>query len=271
MNVYESSICDSLESMQIEPSENLRDRLMLSAVRGTEPKQGYRRRLPVKAVAIAAIISTLVLATAFTYGDEIVSIIKQVMFDDSTATQVVYNNNHRIGSWGVMNREDLPNARDYPIGMFDTLEEARLAAPFPLQELTYLPDNVTGLESVGVWRVEDPNNPWMHFVILNYAVHLSYGAHVYLELMQVYAGPNAYFEIENVSSIEKVVVGDAEAVLISLTDMLPQDDGTVIIKDEITGHSLSWLNDGIAFTLTASYHGGEYTPETMIRIAESVS
>ena len=276
MNLYENIIRDSLENMQIEPGDALRNRVISGAVRRETPTHTYRRRLSVKAVAIAAVISTLVLATAFTFGDEIVSIIKQVMFGDSVASQVVYENDNVVGSWGVKNREDLPDATDYPTGVFDTIEEARLAAPFQIRELTYLPENVTGLESVGVWRLEGIDT-WMHIVTLNYYVELNYVVgntnvigNSYLELQQVYAGPDAYFEITNISSVEKVMIGDIEAVLISTPERVVRENGVAILNEENMSYSLSWLQDGFAFTLETRHHEG-FTPEIMIMMAKSIS
>jgi len=274
MNSYENTIRDSLENMQIEPGDALRNRIMQNAEKGTAPTHTYRRRLSIKAVAIAAVISTLVLATAFTFGDEIVSIIKQVMFGDSVAAQVVYENDNQVSSWGVRNREDLPDAKDYPIGRFDTIEEARLVAPFQIRELTYLPENVVGLDSVVVWRIDDFDPP-MHLVYLNYYVELGYfepniTGNSYLELMQVYAGPDAYFEITNISSVEKVMIGDIEAVLISTPERVVRNNGVTILNEDNMSYSLSWLQDGIAFTLDAHYHEG-LTPEIMLMIAKSIS
>ena len=270
MNTYEKIIQESLENIQTEPGEAFRTRVMKSAVSMTDNNvRVYRRRLPVRVAAIAAVIAAFILATAFTFGNEIVGVIKQIMFGDSTATQVVSDNELYIGSWGVMNRGDLSDAIDYPLGLFDTLEEARQAAPFPIREPSYLPDNVTGLRNVGVWRVELLDGPWIHHVNLSYDIALKSGGIAVLQLSQMYAGPDAYFEIENVSPIENVMVGDSEAVLISAPEKFVLGDGTVIKNDDMIGYTLNWLKDGIAYELSVDYHDG-YTPETMIRIAESI-
>jgi len=272
MNAYEKSIQDSLENIQIEPDEILRYRLMLGIKSGAVGLREVKRKIPVRAAVFAAVIAGLIFTTAFSYRNEIVSIINQVIFGNSTAAQVEYTDIMSSGSWGVKNREDLPDAKDYPLGMFDTLEEARLAAPFPIMVPSYLPDNVTGLYSVGVWRVEDPDNPWMHFVEVNYTIRLKNNGESGLMLRQVYAGPDAYFEIKQVFPIEidKVMVGDAEAVLISAPERFPNNDGTVRINYDLIGYSLNWINDGIAYELRADYHD-YYTPEIMIKIAESIS
>ena len=41
------------------------------------------------------------------------------------------------------------------------------------------------------------------------------------------------------------------------------------VDTEDMRYTLYWLSDGIAYELRADYHDG-YTPETMIKIAESV-
>jgi hypothetical protein len=269
MNAYEKVIQESLENIQVDPSEALRNRVMRSANYGTDCLRVYRRRFPVRAAVIAAIITVLTFTTAFAYGNEIVGVIRQLMFGDSIATQVVGDNDLYVGSWGVMNRDDLIDANDYPLGLFDTLEEARQVAPFPIREPTYLPDNITGLRNVGVWRVEIEDGPWMHFVVLSYDIELKDGGVSILQLRQTYAGPDAYFVIENVSPIERVVIGNSEAVLISEPDVNAFDDGAVITNVDTIGYSLYWLSDGIAYELSARHHDG-YTMEVMIRIAESI-
>jgi len=269
MNTYERAVQESLENIQSTPSAGLRSRIMNSVDSGIEEKTPLIwRRVPIRAALIAALVCIIAFTTAFTYGNEIVTAIKQLMFGDSIATQVVSDDDHYIGSWGVMSRNEL-DAKDYPLGLFDTLEEARHVAPFQIREPSYLPDNVTGLRDVGVWRVEDPDNPWMHFVILSYDIALKHGGVSILQLRQTYAGPDAYFVVENVSPMDLVMVGDSEAVLISAPEKFIQNDGTVVINENIVGYTLCWLEDGIAYELQADYHDG-YTPETMIKIAESV-
>jgi len=269
MNTYERVVKESLESIQSSPSAGLKNRVMRSIDNETnENIPIIWRRIPIRAALIAAIIGVIALTTAFTFGNEIVTAIRQIMFGDSIATQVVSDSDHFIGGWGVHNRSDL-DASDYPLGVFYTLGEARQAAPFPIREPSYLPDNVTGLRSVGVWRLEDPDIPWKHFVDLNYNILLENGGNVILMLRQTYAGPDAYFVIENVSPMELVMVGDSEAVLISAPYTYIRYDGTVVINDDIIGFTLHWLHDGIAFTLSADHHDW-YTPEIMIAIAESV-
>jgi hypothetical protein len=243
-------------------AENIKELFMHK----TEKKNFSGKRARV--ALIAAIVAALCFTAAAAYGNEIVGAIRQIMFGDSIATQVVSDNDLYIGSWGVMNRNDL-DAKDYPLGLFDTLEEARQAAPFPIREPSFLPDNVTGLRSVGVWRVETTGAPWLHFVILTYDVAMESGGASTLQLIQTYAGPDAYFVIENVSPMEVVIVGGSEAVLISAPEKFAFDDGTVIVNHDVIRYTLCWLKDGIAFELEAWNRDG-HTPETMIRIAESI-
>jgi hypothetical protein len=269
MNAYERNVKDCLEDIQVEPSVALRIRVMRSANNGVNDSNVFRRRFPVRAALIAAIITALAFTTAAAYGNEIVGVIRQLMFGDSIATQVVSDNELYVGSWGVMNRSDLSEAIDYPLGFFDTLEEARQAAPFPISEPSYLPDNISGLRNVGVWRVEIEDGPWMHFVELSYDIELKDGGVSILQLRQTYAGPDAYFYIENVSPMELVMVGGSEAVLISESDVNVFNDGAVITNVDTIGYTLYWLSNDIAYELSASHHDG-YTPEVMIRIAESI-
>ncbi|MDR0490517.1 MAG: hypothetical protein LBH28_04650 [Oscillospiraceae bacterium] len=270
MNAYERTIQEALENIQSSPNASLRSRVMNSADSGIgESMPIFRRRVTARAALISVVFAVVALTTAFTYGNQIVGVIRQVFFGDSVASQIVSDVDLYVGSGGVVNRGDLSEATDYPLGVFETLEEARQAAPFPISEPSYLPANVTGLRNVGVWRVEAEEGPWMHFVIVSYDIELTGGGVSILGLRQTYAGPDAYLEIESVSPIEKVMVGDSEAVLISAPEKFVQGNGTVIINEDIVGYTLSWLKDGVAYELQANYHDG-YTPETMIRIAESI-
>jgi len=270
MNTFEIAIHESLESIQVEPDEALRNRVMIGAASGTDDFRVIRRRLPLRAAAIAAIIAALVLTTAFTLGNEIVGVIRQIVFGNSIAKQVDADNVDFLKSLGIMNATELSDAEDYPLGLFYTLEEARQAAPFPIREPSYMPENITGLNSVGVWRAESENGPLMHFVIVAYNMSLELGGNALLELRQIYAGPDAYFDIESVSSIEKVMVGDTEAVLITTEGRSTFGDGDVIVNVSDTAYALYWIKYGIAFELNVDYHDG-YSPETMIRIAESIT
>ena len=257
MNTFENVLKESLENIQVKPSEALHDRIMKSTASGRDSQRFYRRKSYVRAAILAAVIAAFVLTTAATYGNEIVAAIKQVIFGDSIGTQIIPEHELYLGSWGIMNRSNLDGAVDYPIGLFDTLEEAREAAPFYIREPAYLPDSVSGLRSVGVWRVEDPDNPWMHFVTLSYDLKRNGRL---LELTQVYAGPDAYIEVETTSSIGKIMVGDIEALLVS------SDGHDDVINDQ--SYSLWWINDGIAYELSCYQDIADL--ETLIAIAESI-
>ena len=217
MNTYEKAIHESLESIQSAPSEALRSRVMRSIAGELELPRMFTRRFPLRAAVITAVIAGLILTTAATFGNEIIGVVRRFVFGDSTATQIVYASELALGSWGVMNRSDLDGAFDYPVGLFGTLEEARQAAPFYIREPAYLPQSVTGLRSVGVWRVESPNSPWMHFVTLNYDIPFEIdgiSGTSLLTLKQTYGGPDAYIAVNTVFPIEVVMVGNNEAVLI---------------------------------------------------------
>jgi len=196
-------------------------------------------------------------------GNETDSAINQIIFGNSIATQVVSDDHFYIGSWGVINMDFLTEDK-YPTGTFRSLEKAREAAPFPIREPAYLPENLIGLRNVGVWRTGTNGHDTMHFVELNYDVAFGHeGGISILCLKQAYAGADGYWFIENVSPIEKVMVGDSEAVLVSTNakDWEPTND---------KGYKLYWIKDGIAFELSIdSWHDG-YTPETMIKIAKSI-
>jgi hypothetical protein len=274
MNTYEKAIQNSLENIQATPDEKLKERVMQSATDGVTDYHVYRRRFPARVAVIAAVIAVFLFATAATYGTEIIGAIKQIVFGESTATQIVSDDGIYVGSWGVMNRGSLSEDRNYPLGDFkrgdfETIEEALQAAPFPIRLPVYLPENVTGLEDVGVWRVEESNGPDMHFVILSYNIALRDDGCSILQLRETYAGPEAYFSVETVSPIEKVMVGDAEAVLISTYGKSDFGNGDIITNVDDVGYTLYWLYDGIAYELSADYHDG-FTPEIMIKIAESI-
>ena len=276
MNTFENVIKESLEDIQVKPSEALHDRIMKSVVSGRDFQRFYRRKSYVRVAILAAVIAAFLLTTAATYGSEIVAAIKQVIFGDSIGTQIVPEHELYLGSWGIMNRSNLDGAVDYPLGVFDTLEEAREAAPFYIREPAYLPDSVSGLRSIGVWRVEDPDNPWMHFVSLNYEIPFKFevdgvvvsGTRL-LSLEQTYGGPDAYISVNTIFDIEKTMVGSNEAVLIHNEGRSLTVDAEVIIVPQNKSYTLCWMNDGIAFVLENDYPDG-VDLDTMIKIAESV-
>jgi len=277
MNAYEKAVQESLENIQIKPNEALRNRVMDSAAVGVKDSRIFRRRIFTKATAAAAIIAVFLLTTAFAFGNEVITIgsgiintLRQITFGNSTAGHVVYEHELQIGSWGVHNRTDLDDAKDYPTGTFDSIEKAREAAPFPINEPSFLPGNVIKRESIQVVRLEDPEYPWMHFVCFGYVFSHKDGISS-LGLHQVYGGPDAYFKIENISPIEKVTVGNIEALLIRAPLKLIFDDGSVVIKDEddYMSYELYWIKDEIAYILSVGPHSG-YSIETIIKIAESI-
>ncbi|MCL2820274.1 MAG: hypothetical protein FWD38_05525 [Oscillospiraceae bacterium] len=229
------------------------------------------KTIKIQTLLIAFLIMFLISGTTvFAYSTGIVSVLKQVVFGDSIARQVVFDDDFTAGTMGVINRTELSTAPDYTQGLYTTLEEARLIAPFSIREPSYLPDNVTGLQSVGVWRVETTETPWLHYVIIVYDITLKNGNSSVLQLWQTYAGDNAFLLIDNISPVEKVIIGDIEGVLISSTGYFYDIDGKQIFDDNITAYHLNWLKDGIAYNLHVEYHDG-YTLETMIKIAESIS
>ena len=114
MDSYESIIKESLECIEAAPSEALRNRIMRGVVDGADTQRFYRQKSYVRTILLAAIISALVLTTAAAYGSEIVGAIKQFMFGDSIATQIIPEDKLHIGSFGVMNRSELAGAKDYP-------------------------------------------------------------------------------------------------------------------------------------------------------------
>jgi hypothetical protein len=274
MNTYENIIQESMKNMQASPEEELKARIMKSIATGNNTSRVYRHRISVRMALIAAVIACFILTTAFAFGTEIYAAVSQLVFGDSTATQIVYfDDDNKIGSVGIMNRTDLEDATDYPLGLFDTIEEAREAAPFHIREPAYLPKGVSALRSVAVWRVEAEYGPWMHLVDLYYDVPFildgtrMYGGN-FLSIRQMYGGPEAYITVSTVFNLEKAMVRNNEAVFII-------NEGANFINDEgetITqsGHiSLWWMNDGIAFELT-NLKPGIVDQEAMIRIAESI-
>lgn len=265
MDRYENIIRESLEAMQRKPIESLRCRVMNSAMSGADTPNVYRGKLSFRAVVIAAVIAALVFTTAAAYRVQIVDIIKQLVLEDSIATQVVYEDMQQIGSFGVMNRTSLLEDEDYPLGFFNTLEEARQAAPFYIREPLFLPDSVSGLRSVGVWRVKDPDMPDLHFVILNYDIPLDGGGIGLLELRQTFAGADAYIELETTGSVEKIMIGDIEAVLITY-ESGHNAYGTV---NTAAAYTIWWLKDEIAYELNNEF-SGKIDLNTMVAIAESI-
>ena len=229
------------------------------------------KTIKIPTLLITFLITLLVSATTvIAYNTGIVSVLNQVVFGDSIARQVVFDNDYTAGTMGIINRDELNTNIDYTPGVFATLEEARSVAPFIIREPSYLPDNVTGVQSVGVWRVETTETPWLYYIIIVYDIILKNGNSSVLQLWQTYAGDNAHLLIDNISPVEKVIIGDTEGVLISSTGYFYDRDGKQIFDENINAYHLNRLKDGIAYDLHVEYHDG-YTLETMIKIAESIS
>ena len=88
---------------------------------------------------------------------------------------------------------------------------------------------------------------------------------------QEYAGPDAYIEMTTTSSVEKVMVGDIEAVL-SFVDSGADGPSEANPFRGWASYSIMWIKNGFLYELTNSaiWADSLYDLDTMIAIAESV-
>jgi len=239
-----------------EADDSFRDNVYHTLTRLPKVVTYTKARRPVIVIAACFVLVFAMSVTAFAYGGEILNAIKSFMFGDSSATQVEYIED-RIVSMVIVNRSELVD-HDKGTGLvhYDSLEEANRYVPFTVKVPSYLPDNVIGFSHPIIaqrkldgtagydvfiqYKVDDPDN----IDELNL-----------MNIDQYYIGPNAYIELETIAPIQKVMVGDVEALLVSTEGYL-----------DYVQFFLYWIKDDILYEVI----NGCYDLETIITIAESV-
>ena len=245
-------------------------------------------------IAIAAVLILALTTTAIAFGGEMAAVLKRVSFGGSEATQVEphvredgsdHRNFHRFENRRALEVEEnygdgILEARDEHVRtkFFETIEEARLAAPFELAEPSYLPENVMGFSGAYVYHLTFEEAPDMHAANFWYHIDIPsdfdipYGGSV--SVWQEYVGPDATIDMTTTSSIEKVMVGGIEAIF-EVSDSYP-DGYSPTDADPYRfwpRYIIKWLEYGFYFELTnqAIRADALYSLDTMIAIAESMS
>ena len=280
-------------TMRQEPKSDEQDQPGKNKTEATIKKTlppGRTRRL----IAIAAVIILALSTTAIALGGEIAAVLGRVSFGGSQATQVEpharedgsdHGNSHRFENRRALEVEEnygdgILEARDEHVRtrFFETVEEARLAAPFELAEPAYLPENVMGFGGAYVYHLTFEEAPDMHAANFWYHIDIPndfgipYGGS--LSVWQEYVGPDATMDMTTTARIEKVTVGGIEAVLkvfdSNADGFGPSDD------DPYRGWpscGITWIENGFMCELfnKAIRADALYGIDTMIAIAESMS
>ena len=173
--------------------------------------------------------------------------------------------------------------RDFPtspgmvwqVGHEKTVEEISQRAMFTIKEPIYLSHvRWLGRPYMRMYTlVSIDEDGYIYGVILTYSSPA--GLPFAFTLSQWYAGEDGYFEIETTNPIEKVMIGDIEALLVEYVI----DDGGGILNPRIREadmikRELFWMQDGIVFSISG--YENVRTPfasidlETLIAIAESI-
>ncbi|MDR0326376.1 MAG: DUF4367 domain-containing protein [Oscillospiraceae bacterium] len=294
MNVYETTIQNELEALQTEPEQGLRDKVLRSAAAGTAAPLPFRRRFRGKTLLIATVLMATLTVTAFAYGGTI----KQFFFGDSSAAQIdestlpfdvveryEYDDGSsgvilHMGHWEIVNRSvpELPELTELEtndmmengLGMFtasfDSFEEFYQAAPFTVKEPAYLPDGLEFFKGM-IYLHKDGSysyDAWIH-----YSHYAPGGGYKSIQLVQLYVGPDAYLDVQTVAGIEKVMVGDIEALA---TAYMAENTYTVNNMDvAVKFIDLIWIKDDVLYRLYGTQSNNDpYDLETLIAIAESV-
>ena len=253
--------------------------------------------------ASLAIITALVLTTAFAYGETIVEKIRQIVFGDSSVSMVYDPQNSSvevdIGENGMAIRTNAENTfeivdRSVEPGTdslsmkvesgnferFSNVEEANIEAPFTIMEPSILPENAK-LSKVLVYRYPDGTLSYdaMLLYIIDYEIFDAAGEVIGLggggiTLIQRYGGPDAYIDgtVLYPFTVEKGIVGDNEAIIVNtnmpeLLDM-ESDFGGDFIK--VISMTIVWLKNGVCYELSASLPDYVCDKDMLLAIAESI-
>ncbi len=248
----QSNIIRELQEIyQTEPGAELRERI-LTQTQITPPRR-VRRKIGLRTVLVTAVLVTVFVTTAFAVSNAL----REIVFENHNIEQYEPGEiNHDgiegiVGTYGV--RDSYFNVSDYAgASTFNTVEELAEAAEFEVKEPSFLPENATLSQVVGVRYTEEEKI---------YEAHLGYhfervtetSYHGYMiNFRQSYIGENARMEIKTVYPIQKVTVNGHEA--------------TAILENSQGDIELYWMEGDMAYHLLT----GGLDLDTVIAIAESV-
>ena len=208
-----------------------------------------------------------VIHTEITFGDSIARQIPQIhdepqpppAQDERMPFEI---RNSRIKDWNHYLRHGDGNFFHH-----STVEEARLHASFPVREPAYLPDGTM----FGYVRTGGYDEQNVYEANISYDIILPEGS-IWICLWQAYIGPDAYIDIEQTAEMEKILIGDVEAVLVErrLGSIADGKDDRLIWREMI------WVADDTAFILYSSAFYSQRAAyidsdlEMLINIAESI-
>ena len=232
--------------------ERIRERCHTEGVR---VKPVYKRR----SLILIAVAAILLITTVAVYGNDIINVIQQFMFSDSSITQVekIETGDEIDGTtlnmWIIKNRSEFAEWGDRfgRYVSFGTLDKALEIIPFEIQEPKFIPGVVFNIANVICFDY----TTYGYDIWIQYSVDEIYE----LNLYQYYVGPDAYIEYTTIESIQKVMVGGIEAS-VTMWDIWGDDSAKYM--------RLIWIKDEIMFRLECGSY--VYDLDTLIQIAESI-
>jgi len=265
---------------KLNPNEERKQSIMNKIQENMQENQNPRkRRISGRTVLIAAIIAALTITTALAYG----GVIQEFIFGDSRAVrvevveepntqgtasywidgeeiEVVETEPMRIAVYNQNGVELIGRVSDttpfyvgLPMDGWDEWDDQY--APFTIRKPSYLPmDSALSLVQLAQDEYGDAVAVTLNF---------TFGGGSSWVLGQFYVGQEGYFELETTYPIEKVMIGDIEALLMEMPIAVSGVDQTWRV--------LTWMSDGYVFMLD---HAADTTQgldlETLIAIAESI-
>jgi len=260
---------------KLNPDDEGIQRIMSKIHTGREQRKS---RISVKTLLIAAAIIALTVVTVFAGS----STIREIIIGGSRATQVetvenpnithyahLYSDGVRVETrildsfyFRVNNPDRYTPAITSQRGSIFTVEEANRYAPFTIAEPTFIPEHLH-LGEILLPRFDEETYAFGAMLLY----HNESGI-MSLILVQRYVGPEGYFVLESTHPIKKIMIGDAEALLL-INENGGANSGQV-------SRQLKWISDGTFFELmnTEAYdiEGNDLglSLEILVAIAESI-
>ena len=221
-----------------------------------------RSRHTLKIGLIAAMLTLLTSVTALAYGSNIIERIT-VIFGNSVAVQSdVIDNDPRVSlQYTLRGQCERYLMAFYGFTVFYSLDEVRNAVPFAFREPINIPNFPEYLEFNHAVVLHNEEGEYFYRVSFNfteYGVPFNFAApedntvwpewHLFFSQKRV--GPNASLQVRSVGEIDRVMIGEVEALGISL-------DGNLL--------ELMFIHDGTFYHLS-----GRLKPGDLLAIAESL-
>ncbi|MDR0491567.1 MAG: DUF4367 domain-containing protein [Oscillospiraceae bacterium] len=299
---------------QVRPNNELilkTKRNMVTLAEGGDAtrQQTVRWKPKLVMVLVAAFLVAVFATTAIAYGNEIGSVLRQIIFGDSSVNQIYDSNKSQLEiarnemSDGIVVHSSTTGIRTEAgfrfeiigrsvdpaadslnafegIGEYEgfaTVDEANRYAPFTIAEPSNLPEGAV-LELVKVYCFEDSSLSYdatlrynIEYDILDENNEVIGSGVGSIHLIQRYAGPDAFIEgtVEYPLTIEKSMVGDSEAIIIN-SNLAELADMEDDIGNKGLNMTIIWLKKEVYYELFASLALDICDRDMLIAIAESI-